>query len=373
MGRRSEAAEEHRARRESLLAARPHLGALERPNPWTLAFVPCLVALHGSVAWAVRGGGVLVVGLAAATVGQTILHAGGALVHETAHGLVFRGRTGRRVVDVALEVLLTSFGHHAQYQRDHVVSHHPHLGDYARDYEHKDLGRLTARARLRRDRPVVDRALLALHLVLDAVPLGFLVSDDLVASLEERLGTGPFDDPSRDVPRRPVPRTWRAVLVLVSAATLATVAFALGPWALLYVVWSLSFFQGRWGVTNLGQVIAEHPDAFPHGPATRSYYGRWNLVLFNTGYHDEHHTFPRVPWNRLPALRRGTADVPGSFGVAYGRSYVAAWRAHVSGGVLRRPSVPASTRLANALTAPRASSNARPKAPSTSLPSSPRP
>ena len=33
---------------------------------------------------------------------------------------------------------------------------------------------------------------------------------------------------------------------------------------------------------------------------TTSYYGILNVPALNVGYHNEHHDFPSVPWNRLP-------------------------------------------------------------------------
>ena len=43
---------------------------------------------------------------------------------------------------------------------------------------------------------------------------------------------------------------------------------------------------------------------FEHAGGTVSYYGRlYNVLLFNDGYHVEHHANPGVPWSRLPERR----------------------------------------------------------------------
>ena len=49
--------------------------------------------------------------------------------------------------------------------------------------------------------------------------------------------------------------------------------------------------------------IQEHYLVFP-GQETTSYYGPLNTVALNVGYHNEHHDFPSVPWNRLPEIKR---------------------------------------------------------------------
>ncbi|MFB6305827.1 MAG: fatty acid desaturase, partial [Flavobacteriales bacterium] len=73
-----------------------------------------------------------------------------------------------------------------------------------------------------------------------------------------------------------------------------------GGQALVYLIASTFFAVGlhplgaRW--------IQEHYIVAPP-QETYSYYGILNTVALNVGYHNEHHDFPSVPWNKLPKIR----------------------------------------------------------------------
>ncbi|HJQ64930.1 MAG TPA: fatty acid desaturase, partial [Gemmatimonadales bacterium] len=75
----------------------------------------------------------------------------------------------------------------------------------------------------------------------------------------------------------------------------------LGPKALAYFAMSLFFSIGlhplgaRW--------IQRHFLTADGDQETFSYYGPLNRIAFNVGYHNEHHDFPSIAWDKLPRIR----------------------------------------------------------------------
>jgi sphingolipid delta-4 desaturase len=94
---------------------------------------------------------------------------------------------------------------------------------------------------------------------------------------------------------------WVILNAAIQVAFVAAITWFFGPKATLYLLYSFFFSVGfhplgaRW--------VQEH--FLTHGQQeTYSYYGVLNNVSFNVGYHNEHHDFPSVPWNKLPRIKK---------------------------------------------------------------------
>lgn len=320
----------HLQMRKDALAAHPQLRALAGPDWRTVLALPVLLGLHWSVAAAVSQSNLLVVFLAAFLVGQFVIHAAGALVHETAHRLIFRGERAKLAFDLGLETILGSFAKQLTYQHEHLSSHHPYIGDYERDYEHEDLCAFKAREMLIEGRPRLQRVLTIATLVVHLLPFGFIISDEIFPRLYQRLTGRVAKDRQRHIQATSAPVWQKRLFIGWSLAVNALLFWMFGFYGWLYHNWALSIFLGKCGISNLGQSLSEHPGDNDQVP-TRSTYGWINRFLFNTGYHNEHHTFPNVAWSRLPRL---TAEAPEVFNSRAERSYLGYWWAHVRGDFL---------------------------------------
>ena len=88
---------------------------------------------------------------------------------------------------------------------------------------------------------------------------------------------------------------------IIQIAFIGAVIYFFGAKSTVYLVASFFFSIGlhplgaRW--------VQEH--FLTHGDQeTKSYYGPMNTVNLNVGYHNEHHDFPSVPWNKLPKIKK---------------------------------------------------------------------
>jgi sphingolipid delta-4 desaturase len=318
-------ARRHNEMRRKIIARSTEARTLAGPNPWTVMAVPVLLGIHWGVAWLVSGSNVLVCFLAAFFVGQIVIHATGALVHETAHRLIFKSDRSKLLFDLSLEVILGSFSKQLTYQHQHISSHHPFIGNYDRDYEHEDICSFNARRSLLANSPVTQRLMTLLTLVLHVLPFGFLVSDEVMPRLYKRLTGQVVNDKARHIGSGAPTVLDRRLFIAVSLLTNVALFWLFGFWGWLYHNWSLSLFLGKFGVTNLGQSLSEHEGDDDRNP-TYSDYRATNWLFFNTGYHNEHHTFPNIPWTRLPKLRQLAPDV---FNRQNPRSYIGLWWRHL--------------------------------------------
>lgn len=321
-------AQSHVTLRRQLVRAQPQLLALAGPDYRGVFAALAILTVHWTAVWAVAQTNLLVAFLAAFFFGQVTLHSAGSLIHETAHRLVFRERGKKLAFDLLLEVITTSFGRQLTYQHEHMSSHHPYLGDYERDYEHEDICRFLARRHLSQQHSYAHPLLTVAQISLDLLPFGFLISGEIIPRVYGRLTGRAPKDTRRDIGASK-PAAWEFVLFAgVSTVVNIFLFVSFGFLGVLYHIWSLSLFLGKCGVTNLGQSLSEHPGDDNVHP-THSTYWWGNLILFNTGYHHEHHTFPDVAWSNLPKLK---AMAPEAFSLESGRSYFRCWWDHTRAG-----------------------------------------
>ncbi len=323
--RMSPQARRHNEMRRDVLAVAPSARQLAGTNPWTALAIPALLALHWGMAWLVSGSNLLWCFVAAFFFGQLVIHSAGSLLHETAHKLIFREWRSKLAFDLGLELILGSFGKQLTYQHEHVSSHHPFVGNYERDYEHEDICSFNARRIIKSERPFVQRALTLFVLFMGLLPFGFLVVDKVMTRLEKRFSGRRDYDAERQLTSTQAEAWEKRLFIGTSIALNVFLLVAFGFWGWLYHNWSLSLFLGKFGITNLGQSLSEHDGDDEVNP-TYSSYGPLNWLLFNTGYHSEHHTFSNVPWSRLPKLRK--LD-PGTFSRSNPKGYVRLWWEHV--------------------------------------------
>ena len=265
----SNSSEPHRIRTKQILKQHPDVRKLIGKNPTTFLFIVLLVGLQISGAWWLADKSWWLILAAAYFVGAFIDHALFVMIHECAHRLIFKNQAANRLAGILANIPQV-FPSSVSFERFHI-KHHSFQGVHELD---ADLpNRWEAR-------------LINNYFVGKAIWFLFypFFQAFRVARLKE---IKPFDG-------------WIALNWAVQILFVAAVWYFLGVKAVVFLTASFFFSVGLHPLG--GRWIQEH--YLTHGEQeTYSYYGPLNAVAFNVGYHNEHHDFPSVPWNKLPQLK----------------------------------------------------------------------
>ncbi|ANY19994.1 Fatty acid desaturase [Tsuneonella dongtanensis] len=264
----------HRDRRRALLKNHPEIAGLvgrdSRTAGWIAVVVTAQVALAGIAGllptWAMFA--------LAWGVGAFAALALWTLVHECSHDLVLGSAKANRMLGIAASLpLVLPVG--AAFRTYHLL-HHRHPGhaiydvDVPAPWEARAVGSCPLRKSV------------------------WLAANPLLQSLRTAR--------IRDVPM--VDR-WFVLNLAVQIAFDAAVGMLLGWQALAYLFASNCFALG---LHPLGARFVQEHCTLREGQETTSYYGSANRLVFNAGYHNEHHDVARIPWSRLPALRAAAPE-----------------------------------------------------------------
>ncbi len=282
----TEALDPHPIRHRMILANHPEIAYLYGRNPWTAGLVVGLVGLQLALAVAVGNLPVWAALAVSWAVGAWVAHALFAGMHEATHRLIFRSHLANKLVLVGANLpLIVPFSiglahwHRVHHRRQGQRAWDP---DLPSEWEVATFDRWGMPGRL------------AWHVLFPVLQL-FRIARPAPGDALSLAGA------------------WPLANLVAQVAVTALLAWALPLASLVYLVGSIAFVFALHPLA--GRFIQEHhhpvgpfPDAsdnpIPAAIETGSYVGAANVVALNFGLHIEHHDFPAIPWNRLPALRR---------------------------------------------------------------------
>ena len=240
-------------------------------GPWVGSFfwIVALVVAQITIASVLSDLGFWTQAIFAWFLGAFLSHGLMVLSHESSHNLIFKSSSLNRLAGILCDfgILLPNA---MAFRKFHLL-HHLHLGDPCRDpdivsmFEKKWVGNG------------------ALRKFLWIVFLGLSQALRPVKSPEVAF----FD-------------RYVVANIAVQCLVIVLIWHFVGTGALVYM--TLSTFLALGPHVLGGRWIAEHY-GLSKKRATYSYYGKLNGLMFNMGFHTEHHDFPNIPWIHLPKLR----------------------------------------------------------------------
>lgn len=267
----SEYSEPHKIRTKQILKEYPDMRNLIGKNPYTFFAILGLVTFQVVLCGLVSNQSWWVVFAAAYFLGAFADHSLFVMIHECTHQLLFKKRAANRWASM--------FANMPQIFPSAISFEHFHL----KHHSFQGIHELDADLPSKWEAKLINNNFLGKAMWLLFFPLFQFFR---LSRLKEIKA---FD-------------SWTAINFLLQIAFTAAIYYFFGWHGLAYLLLSFSFSVGlhplgaRW--------IQEHYLTHNAEQETYSYYGPLNTISFNVGYHNEHHDFPSIPWNKLPKIKQ---------------------------------------------------------------------
>ena len=262
--------EPHRERTRKIIAEHPEVRNLIGKNPVTVIAVIGLVSGIVFASYLLRESPWWLILIAAYTIGAVIDHALFVMVHECSHNLLFKRKSWNMFTGIFAN-MPHIFPTSVMFTRYHI-KHHSFQGVHELDADIPDLWE----AKLVRNTFLGKTFWLLLY---------------------------PFFQMGRTLRLKEIKPidSWVVLNFAMQISFDAAIIIFFGWKAFLFLF--ISFFFSV-GLHPLGaRWVQEHYLTLDENQETYSYYGPLNTIAFNVGYHNEHHDFPSIPWNKLPQLK----------------------------------------------------------------------
>lgn len=266
----SDESEPHKVRTKEIITKHPEIRALIGRNPYTFLVILLCVGVQLTLAALLKDAPWWAIFVAAYLVGAFACHTLFVCIHECAHNLLFKNRTANTWSGIIANLPLV-FPSSVSFQKYHI-KHHSFQG----------VEELDADMPFQWEAKLIDNSAVGKALWLLFYPIFQLLRPLRLKEIA-------------------IWDKWTIINWIVQFSFMFAVIYFLGAKSTVYLVAGFFFSVGlhplgaRW--------IQEH--YLTHGDQeTKSYYGVLNTVNLNVGYHNEHHDFPSVAWNRLPKVKK---------------------------------------------------------------------